>query len=156
MTIAIAPRGLCAKCPILLEDSILADDSSAPDPGTRPPRWATDSRALLQSENAAPAARTRATDELRAVLAQPFLSRWIFDVEILARFILLRRETGSPPVEDIIYELPLDVWHDIRGSKLKAIDFPIVGADLVRIQIHYFVRSATARAALRSSDRPRS
>jgi glycosyltransferase involved in cell wall biosynthesis len=48
---------------------------------------------------------------LDRALAQPFRSSWAFDVELLAR--LLR--SGCPPTA--IREEPLEVWHDIAGSR---------------------------------------
>ena len=48
----------------------------------------------------------RITPELGVVLADPFQSRWIFDVELLARF--MARHRGAPDaVRDRIYEYPL-------------------------------------------------
>lgn len=82
----------------------------------------------------------RVTDELRQILGRPFLSKWIFDVEIVARYILQRRGTENAPAPKIIYEFPLDEWYDISGSKLRAIDFFIVASDLCRIQFHYFMK----------------
>ncbi len=63
------------------------------------------------------------TATLRKVFAKPFMVNWIFDVEILARFILLTEEQGERPLEEIACEYPLRQWHDIPGSKLKARDF---------------------------------
>lgn len=65
----------------------------------------------------------RATDEMKAVFAQPFTVGWIFDVEILARLIAARRGTPLPPVRDLVYEQPLDYWVEVPGSKLRAQDF---------------------------------
>lgn len=62
----------------------------------------------------------RVTDDFREVLRDPFLSRWIFDVEIIARFI---RRRGVRWVHDAIYEFPLRKWEDVAGSKLKPTDF---------------------------------
>ena len=53
------------------------------------------------------------------MFSQPFGSRWIFDVELLARLICLRRETIEFPAEASIFELPLESWEDVKGSKLK-------------------------------------
>lgn len=75
----------------------------------------------------------RNTDELREVLAEPFLTTWIFDVEIIARYIRLRRGSGKAPVEQVILEMPLWKWEDIKGSKLKLQDFVKGGVDLLRI-----------------------
>ena len=47
---------------------------------------------------------------------QPFLSRWIFDVELLAR---LRNLVGVQKLLDATIEAPLDKWEDIGGSKLR-------------------------------------
>ena len=64
----------------------------------------------------------RITPDLRHVLARPFHSRWIFDVELLARFLALH-----PDADDFahraIYEYPLPVWQDVAGSRLRPGDF---------------------------------
>jgi dolichyl-phosphate beta-glucosyltransferase len=62
----------------------------------------------------------RVSDDLRQVLREPFLSRWIFDVEIVARFIRMR---GPAYVESSIYEYPLSEWEDVAGSKVRPGDF---------------------------------
>lgn len=62
----------------------------------------------------------RATPALRDVLREPFLSRWIFDVEIIARFV---RMLGVAWVANAIYEFPLKRWQDVDGSKVKPGDF---------------------------------
>lgn len=71
--------------------------------------------------------------ELKTVFAQPFMVNWIFDVEILARFILLGKSTGKWSVEDSAVEYPLEVWHDVEGSKLKIRDFLMAPFELFRI-----------------------
>jgi len=75
----------------------------------------------------------RVTDTVRDLFDRPFLSRWIFDVEILARFINAKRRQGVPRPEALLYELPLPSWRDVGGSKLRAKDFVIAVFDLVRI-----------------------
>ncbi|RLS52664.1 MAG: glycosyltransferase [Planctomycetota bacterium] len=59
---------------------------------------------------------------LAAVLEQPFQSRWIFDVELLARWRQLRA-LGAPCLISSLYEQPLDTWVEVGGSRLKATDF---------------------------------
>jgi glycosyltransferase involved in cell wall biosynthesis len=61
----------------------------------------------------------RVTDDLPVVLSRPFMSKWIFDVELLARYIGLRKGTSKPQIRDCLYEFPLDEWKDISGSKLN-------------------------------------
>jgi glycosyltransferase involved in cell wall biosynthesis len=68
----------------------------------------------------------RATSEIRSLLQSPFSSRWIFDVELIARLAAARRGTDRPPVDEVVYEFPLHEWRDVAGSKLKPRDF--VGA----------------------------
>jgi len=63
----------------------------------------------------------RVGPELRHALARPFLSRWIFDVELLAR--LVEYTAGSEPdLTARIYEVPLRQWRDVAGSKVRATD----------------------------------
>lgn len=64
----------------------------------------------------------RRTPALPAILNRRFLSRWIFDVEILARWRQLQA-CGAADLHSCLYEKPLDVWTEIAGSRLKATDF---------------------------------
>jgi glycosyltransferase involved in cell wall biosynthesis len=61
--------------------------------------------------------------ELKTVFAQPFLVNWVFDVEILARFKVIRKLNNSNLLQNTTLEYPLDEWTDIGGSKVKFIDF---------------------------------
>lgn len=79
----------------------------------------------------------RVTDDLRKVLADPFISRWIFDVEIIARFLVLRKSGEKAPVRSIIVEKPLQRWTDVDGSKLRPRDFVRVWSDFARIYSRY-------------------
>ncbi|HUF65750.1 MAG TPA: glycosyltransferase [Gemmatimonadaceae bacterium] len=73
----------------------------------------------------------RVTPETRAAFATPFRSRWIFDVELIAR--LLGRRGGMDATGIGILELPLWSWRDVAGSKLKAGDFAVAVPELARI-----------------------
>lgn len=79
----------------------------------------------------------RVTDDLRRVLADSFISRWIFDVEIIARFLVLRKDGSRPAVRSIIVEKPLRTWTDVEGSKLRPRHFVIVAGDFLRIYGRY-------------------
>lgn len=79
----------------------------------------------------------RTGDDVRAIFAEPFLSRWIFDVEIIARLVKLR---GRDAAARAIYELPIKVWHDVKGSKVKSTDFMRALRDLRRISRAYRLR----------------
>ncbi len=67
---------------------------------------------------------------LLQAFAESFLSRWIFDIEILLRL-----------KDKAIVEYPLMQWHDIPGSKLKVSKEIIrVFRDILRIRKKYFSR----------------
>lgn len=73
---------------------------------------------------------------LQRALAEPFESRWIFDVEVLARFLAAWKPVGLRP-ENKIYELPLQTWVDVAGSKLRPRDFLRSFTDLIKIRREY-------------------
>ena len=79
----------------------------------------------------------RASDSMREIFASPFLSRWIFDVEIIARFV---RQRSRGVAARAIYELPVMTWHDVKGSKVKGSDFAKALKDLWRIRRAYRLR----------------
>jgi dolichyl-phosphate beta-glucosyltransferase len=73
----------------------------------------------------------------RAVWSEPFRSRWIFDVELLARAIRHERVVTGAGVEQRIFELPLPRWIDVRGSKLRARDYARAAWDVAGIYFRY-------------------
>ena len=79
----------------------------------------------------------RATPDVREVFATPFLSRWIFDVEIIARFV---QRWGRDRVSKTLVEYPVMVWHDVKGSKVKSRDFVRALRDLWKIHRAYNAR----------------
>jgi len=81
----------------------------------------------------------RITPQLKQVLAEPFHSRWIFDVEMLARFVELHNGNVQQ-MEKEIYEYPLPVWTDVAGSKLTSMDFFKALAELTTIYRRYLAR----------------
>jgi glycosyltransferase involved in cell wall biosynthesis len=72
----------------------------------------------------------RATARVRSAFDRPFQSRWIFDVEILARYVAA---CGVAEVESHVYELPLRRWRDVPGSKLRVRHAVRAAWDLMRI-----------------------
>lgn len=67
------------------------------------------------------------------LFAEPFLSQWVFDVELLAR---ARRRLGDAFPEAVV-ELPLEAWEEVAGSRLRPTDFLWAGVQLVRIAAKY-------------------
>ncbi|HEX7151021.1 MAG TPA: glycosyltransferase [Thermoanaerobaculia bacterium] len=76
----------------------------------------------------------RSSESIRELFGAPFLSRWIFDVEIIARLITQR---GRDAAATAIYELPIREWHDVTGSKVKSHDFIRALRDLWKIHRTY-------------------
>lgn len=79
----------------------------------------------------------RVNERLVELFQEPYISKWIFDVEIIARAIQVRCAANLSPVTEIIYEQPLMSWIDVKGSKLRARDYFVVCGDLLRIYSRY-------------------
>jgi dolichyl-phosphate beta-glucosyltransferase len=74
----------------------------------------------------------RVSPEMRHAFAEPFISKWVFDVEILARY--LNFYSNDPQyLAGVIYEYPLETWTDIGGSKVR----PVAFLDILRIWRDY-------------------
>ena len=70
------------------------------------------------------------------VLQEPFATRWLLDVELLARLMQARRGTPLPSVEQGIYEYVLDAWQEVPGSKVTPWDFVAGLGGLARLWWH--------------------
>ncbi len=74
---------------------------------------------------------------MEQVFGEPFGSRWIFDVELLARLQAIRGDTHGS-----VYELPVEAWRDVGGSKVRPRDFLRAFGELAEIAWRYrFTRS---------------
>ncbi|MEP6590953.1 MAG: glycosyltransferase [Gemmatimonadota bacterium] len=78
----------------------------------------------------------RANAATDAALASPFLSRWLFDVELLARY----RDAGAQ-----MREVPLPSWEDPGGSTVRLRDFLRAPLELWRIRRRYPVGAGPTR-----------
>jgi len=83
----------------------------------------------------------RVTPQIAELFRQPFRTRWVFDVEILARMVVSARHEFRP-ADELIYEYPLDEWQDVRGSRLKSRDFVTAALDLAAIGWRYTLLGA--------------
>jgi glycosyltransferase involved in cell wall biosynthesis len=79
----------------------------------------------------------RAGPTARELFREPFVARWAFDVEILARLIRARRGSSLPPAAEVVCEVPLAEWVDVGGSKVRPLDYLRAGVDLLRIWLRY-------------------
>ncbi len=81
----------------------------------------------------------RANESLRRAMSRRFVSRWAFDVELLGR-LLTGSEGGEPVPREDFYEVPLQRWADIPGSKIRATHLVKVGFDLITIARELYPR----------------
>ena len=80
----------------------------------------------------------RVTPMLRQALEDRFLTRWVFDVEMLARFLVYLRKDYRA-LARVVYEYPLEKWVDVAGSRVKPTDFFKAFRDVWRIWRTYLV-----------------
>lgn len=71
------------------------------------------------------------------LFAAPFFSKWLFDVEILARH---KQAEGSAGFRTTIIEYPVAQWIEKPHSKIRYHHFFRIFSDLFRIRKHYFRR----------------
>jgi len=71
---------------------------------------------------------------VRELFSEAFITRWLFDVELLARY---KKQYGVEQAKEKIYEFPLFQWQDIDGSQLKSRDFFKAPVELWKIYRKY-------------------
>jgi glycosyltransferase involved in cell wall biosynthesis len=82
-------------------------------------------------------------DVAKAVFSEPFLSRWLFDVEILLR---LKRAYPAIGTDDSAVEVPVMKWTDVPGSKMKTHHLFGSLIDLAKIALRYRLHKPKSRA----------
>lgn len=70
----------------------------------------------------------RPSSNFASIIQVPFATRWLFEVEILARF----REVAGRPMS--IWEMPLNSWVDIAGSKVTTRESIRIARELSRLK----------------------
>ncbi len=78
----------------------------------------------------------RRSERIESLFAEPFGTRWIFDVELLARWQCGLSQAALCS-ESRLFEFPLEDWHDVAGSKLKRSDFVRAAGELLSIYRTY-------------------
>jgi glycosyltransferase involved in cell wall biosynthesis len=71
----------------------------------------------------------RVSPALAAALSEPFHARWAFDVELIGRLL------AAGVTRDDLVEVPLREWVDVGGSRLRPLQFPLLGWELLRIHL---------------------
>lgn len=73
------------------------------------------------------------TNLAKSIFKEKFITKWLFDVELLFR---IKKYYPSRPIIPI-YELPLNTWHHTSGSKIGIRDFIKVPFELCKIYFKY-------------------
>lgn len=71
-------------------------------------------------------------DLVHTAFEEPFMSKWIFDVEVLARLVTQRQLNRLDLVE-----VPLEKWRDVNSTKIKLMDFIRAPFELISIYTRY-------------------
>jgi dolichyl-phosphate beta-glucosyltransferase len=77
-------------------------------------------------------------DIAQKIFQRPFVSRWFFDVEIIARLNQLYTHDG---LLKILREIPLNTWIHRRQSKVRFKDFFLCPYYLIRIKLKYRLKT---------------
>jgi glycosyltransferase involved in cell wall biosynthesis len=79
-------------------------------------------------------AKLFATTLAKSVFAEPFMSRWLFDVEIIARTVAFLGRSLAPAA---VFEVPLEAWQARPGSKVVPLAYMGAPWQLLRIYLRY-------------------
>lgn len=79
-------------------------------------------------------AKLFARDVAFELFSEPFLTRWLFDLELLMR---LKALVGPDAFSEMIYEYPLSEWIEKGDSRLRPKDLITVPYDLMRLRRAY-------------------
>lgn len=72
-------------------------------------------------------------DIVEVLFGEPFLTRWLFDLEMLARL----RNRHRAVTLDCAREVPLSTWTEVGGSKLRLREMIRVPIELLKIRWRY-------------------
>jgi glycosyltransferase involved in cell wall biosynthesis len=85
-------------------------------------------------------------DVIQDVFSQQFLSRWLFDVEIIARLYCMHPEECA---NGCICEVPISMWRDIAGSKLHWYDMLYALLEILKINRRYYSSLSEAQKTVK-------
>ena len=71
---------------------------------------------------------------INQLFGKPFISKWLFDVEIFAR---INQIIGPEETRSRVSEVPLTQWKEMPGSKIGFLQYFTAPVDLLRIYYHY-------------------
>lgn len=71
---------------------------------------------------------------IKDLFGQEFKTKWLFDVELLARYKLL---VDKKKLLENVVEIPLVEWREVKGSKLNLFTLLMVPFELLKIKSYY-------------------
>ena len=77
----------------------------------------------------------RSSKIVHELFTDTFSTRWIFDVELLQRYLNRLTVSEIEHISQLIHEVPLNNWCDISGSKIRLWDFATACFDLMRLYL---------------------
>lgn len=77
-------------------------------------------------------------EEIAELFSDKFVSRWLFDVEIIAR---IQKKYSQSSIRRHLLEVPVRKWEDVPGSKLKFKHMLFSLVEIVRIHWKYNIQS---------------
>ncbi|MFT3927510.1 MAG: GtrA family protein [Myxococcales bacterium] len=80
----------------------------------------------------------RVNERTQQLFARRFGSRWIFDVEMIARYLALRDDRRG------LFELPVRKWTDVGDSRVRAVDFGRAIGEMAEIYRAYGKRRSVS------------
>ncbi len=83
-------------------------------------------------------AKLMRTSLAKEVFQTPFVSRWLFDVEILSRIV---GTFGRERTRKIVFEMPLKSWYHHKGSKINFQDLFRIPLDFLKIKKAYQLKN---------------
>ncbi|AUC80798.1 glycosyltransferase [Lacinutrix sp. Bg11-31] len=69
-----------------------------------------------------------------SIFKEPFKTKWLFDVELLAR---TKKKQGANYCKANILEVPLNQWHDTEDTRISFLDFLKTPFALVKLYFNY-------------------
>lgn len=76
-------------------------------------------------------AKVFAKESVKVSFNKPFISRWLFDVEIILRL----KKLWGKDFKNLLHEYPIKEWNQVDGSKIRPIDMVKIPLELLKIRI---------------------
>jgi dolichyl-phosphate beta-glucosyltransferase len=96
----------------------------------------------------------RVTPTVDSIFGEPFAARWVFDVEILARWRRMLAASSKESLDDVLFELPLECWTEMAGSKVRPHHFLTAFVELTGIYSRYLRPGATVYPSRQADVQP--